>query len=69
MKELSEEAKICIAMSQHALSVVLTGECAGCGVNEGLPKHPCPYKEDIDGDNETMCNCCDRCIGVCSDEI
>lgn len=31
--------------------------------------HTCPYAEDIAGDYETLCNCCDNCQGECAMDI
>lgn len=38
-----------------------------CGC-KGEESHPCPYKSEINGDNEE-CNCCDQCTFNCSQEI
>lgn len=50
----------------------MTEQCEGgfCRqANEALEPHTCPYAEDIDGDCETLCNCCEFCTDSCSDEI
>lgn len=39
-----------------------------CG-NEGEAEHCCPYKEDIHGDSETLCNCCSECQHQCAMDI
>ncbi len=44
-----------------------TGKCK-CG-SEGMLLHACPYKEDVHGDIETACNCCDKCKQNCIDDI
>lgn len=31
--------------------------------------HTCPYAEEIGGDYETLCNCCDDCQGECCMDI
>lgn len=31
--------------------------------------HPCPYRSDISGDNETLCRCCSRCTMECAADI
>lgn len=36
---------------------------------DALPPHTCPYSEDIDGDFETLCTCCDRCSDECAADI
>lgn len=39
-----------------------------CGEIE-IESHTCPYKVDIKDDTKTLCNCCDFCKHVCSEEI
>ncbi len=39
-----------------------------CG-KKGKKLHTCPYQEDIKGDSETVCNCCDECEQNCMAEI
>tara|TARA_R100001244_G_C5153594_1_gene130071 strand:+ start:484 stop:627 length:144 start_codon:yes stop_codon:yes gene_type:complete len=39
-----------------------------CG-EDGRGKHTCPYAEDIGGDYETLCNCCDECQDQCCMDI
>lgn len=39
-----------------------------CG-EEGENLHTCPYQEDINNDNEYMCNCCDYCTQQCMNDI
>jgi hypothetical protein len=43
-------------------------ECDRCA-NSGTMSHTCPYKSDVDGDDETLCNCCADCVSLCGDEI
>lgn len=43
--------------------------CERCRKNEAAPVHLCPYLEDIEGDAETLCDCCDECARECSDDI
>jgi len=40
-----------------------------CGNNEALPPHPCPYVEDMRGDSDTHCNCCEDCEQNCVADI
>ncbi len=40
--------------------------CEGKGTDE---LHTCPFREDINNDSETLCNCCEACTQECSDEI
>lgn len=39
-----------------------------CG-NPAEDLHTCPYSEDIYGDSETLCNCCDDCEHNCLMDI
>jgi hypothetical protein len=41
--------------------------CA-CGCAGDLA-HPCPYKEEICGDSETLCVCCGHCWWACADDV
>ena len=43
-------------------------ECQNCS-NEGESDHTCPYREDINDDCETLCNCCSDCTYNCAMEI
>ena len=54
----------------HDCSVVnhYTITCISCS-QPAEPDHPCPYAEDIDGDSETLCNCCDSCQSECAADI
>ncbi len=40
-----------------------------CGKNPEEASHTCPYSEDIHGDSESMCNCCDSCRHECAMDI
>ena len=33
------------------------------------PPHPCPFKQEIHEDNETLCNCCKECQHECAQDI
>ena len=45
-----------------------TPETCGCGgINVEL--HTCPYREDINGDYETLCSCCSECTHQCLMDI
>lgn len=34
-----------------------------------LPPHICPYRDDVNGDSETLCNCCEDCTHECAMDI
>lgn len=40
----------------------------GCGA-DGMPYHTCPFKEEIYGDAETLCNCCEGCEHECAMDV
>ena len=50
-------------------------EIEGCGSgrseckNPSSDEHPCPYQEDINGDFENNCFCCEDCQQECADDI
>lgn len=44
------------------------GKCRTCR-NKARKLHTCPYLSEIDGDNETLCNCCSGCESICGREI
>lgn len=41
----------------------------GCTCDECYEEHTCPYKAEINDDEETMCTCCDYCRYECSMDI
>jgi len=43
--------------------------CPTCGVNPAKEDHNCPFKEDINDDYKTKCNCCDSCRHECVQDI
>ena len=42
-------------------------DCA-CAETEG-DMHTCPYAEDINGDSESLCDCCAVCEHECAMDI
>ena len=40
-----------------------------CTCDEGWNEHPCPYRQDIFDDSETLCTCCPTCQQNCADDI
>lgn len=48
---------------------VIKTECFFGGEHDACKPHTCPYREEIDNDNETLCNCCDDCKQQCADDI
>lgn len=43
--------------------------CDHCQINEAQDPHPCPYRVEIDEDEESLCNCCKECREKCADNI
>ena len=39
-----------------------------CG-DTSIEEHTCPFSEEIHGDSETLCNCCDECTYQCAMDI
>lgn len=31
--------------------------------------HACPFDEEVNGDSETLCRCCESCTSECADDI
>ncbi len=51
-----------------AVEPFLTQRCKSCE-NAGRELHTCPFKSEINDDNETLCNCCDDCSHECAMDI
>lgn len=45
--------------------------CCGRGdcKNPAAEDHTCPFAEEINGDFESLCNCCDDCAYECAMDI
>lgn len=43
--------------------------CPECGYNEREEWHHCPYMEEMYGDTDFLCECCDECQVDCHQEI
>jgi hypothetical protein len=44
-------------------------KCGKCGAEQVITWHICPYKAEINDDDETLCDCCDNCRAECQDNI
>lgn len=31
--------------------------------------HPCPYRSDVNNDDDTLCRCCDACRHECAQDV
>ena len=40
-----------------------------CGKSAATEPHPCPFAQDLYGDSETLCTCCDDCRHECAMDI
>lgn len=36
------------------------------GKNDACEPHTCPYKSEINDDDESLCTCCDDCAQECA---
>ena len=43
--------------------------CQSCRIRLAEERHPCPYREEICDDGETLCNYCDDCRHECLYDI
>ena len=48
---------------------IADGSCPKCKVGTAIEDHTCPYDCDINDDCESLCDCCEDCIGNCGDDI
>lgn len=44
------------------------GICSSCSKNSANEPHICPYKDDINN-NQELCDCCIKCEGDCTKDI
>lgn len=47
----------------------LKRKCPHCEKGEYEEDHPCPFKDEIHDDRETLCNCCAECRYQCQMDI
>lgn len=43
--------------------------CESCHNRTGQGLHSCPYKEEINNNSMTLCNCCEDCERECCQDI
>ena len=56
-------------MSKDITMVELAIEkCCRCG-GEGSDPHICPYRYELNGDDTTLCNCCEGCTQECAWDV
>ena len=55
--------------SRHDFNSWVHGECQrGCG-NEGQEPSTCPFNEEVNPYDKTLCNCCPDCAHECAMDI
>ena len=55
-------------MKEQELSIIL--KCQFCNKNDGTSElHVCPYKSEINDNEEDLCNCCEDCQHECAMDI
>jgi hypothetical protein len=50
-------------------TVIENNRCECCNDLVTGKMHICPFREDIHGDSETLCNCCGDCEHQCCMDI
>lgn len=51
---------------EAAITGVVMCEGASCdGKNAATALHTCPYKEEVNNDSNSLCNCCAECRQEC----
>lgn len=46
-----------------------TKKCSVCKKNAAQEEHTCPFREDVNDDHDSLCDCCDECEQNCCDNI
>lgn len=44
------------------------GDACKCG-GAATPLHACPHAEELHGDGQPICNCCETCAQACADDV
>lgn len=62
-----------ISYTAHAVTckrcLAKMGTCEHCHRGEVQGENTCPYKEEINGDSESLCTCCEDCRYNCAMDI
>ena len=48
---------------------IADSSCPKCNVGTAIEDHTCPCAEDMNDDHESLCDCCEDCIGDCANDI
>ncbi len=43
--------------------------CSHCETRPREEDHTCPFAEDVNGDFDSLCDCCDDCTHECAMDI
>lgn len=54
---------------KHALEVIAVIRSKVCSHTTTEEPHTCPYKSDVNNDNETLCRCCGSCAHECAMDV
>ena len=58
-----------IAALEAEIERLKYGRCDTCHWQTAKPEHFCPQRNELDDDDETLCNCCDECKEECAGSI
>lgn len=66
MTDISKNAEL----QQSCITAVSSsGKCSRCNNNDAQEEHTCPYAEEINGDSDSLCDCCSDCEHECCMDI
>ena len=65
----NENSKVEEVKALNIADVSSSGKCSSCNNNDAQQEHTCPYAEDINGDSDSLCDCCSDCIHECCMDI
>lgn len=46
-----------------------TEMCENCGKNPATEPHPCPFDQEIEGNDDDVCTCCETCQEDCEIDV
>lgn len=72
LNKCSGKSKIdCSHWKQIEVNMNMKNEskCNSCGNAPAKKLHPCPFKVEVNDDDETLCDCCDDCMDECAGDI
>lgn len=51
------------------MSETVQGMCENCNERPAEKPGVCPYRYEMEGDEETLCNCCEHCVRQCAEGV